>query len=104
MIFRISKSKLALLSLIFAAIIFLISNPGRDNPFYVSKCDNPNYQKYIAFAESQSIIVMIPRGAASPEVDITKFTPTHTCCGCGCLYFVPQRFHIAHVMLFYPQS
>jgi len=76
MIFRISKSKLALLSLIFAAIIFLISNPGRDNPFYVSKGDNANYQKYLAFAESQSIIVTIPQGAASPEVDITKFTPT----------------------------
>lgn len=75
MIFRISKSKLALLSLIFAAILFL-SNPGRDNPFYVSKGDNANYQKYLAFAESQSIIVTIPRGAASPEVDITKFTPT----------------------------
>ena len=76
MIFRISKSKLALLSLFFATIIFLLSSPGRDNPFYPSKGDNTNYQKYLAFAESQSIIVTIPRGAASPEVDITKFTPT----------------------------
>jgi plastocyanin len=76
MIFRISKSKLALLSLFFAAIIFLISTSGRDNPFYVSKGDNTKYHEYLAFAENQSVIVTKPRGAASPEVDITKFTPT----------------------------
>ena len=31
---------------------------------------------YLAFATNQSISVIIPKGAASSEVDITKLTPT----------------------------
>ena len=40
--------------------------------------------EYLAFAENQSVTVTIPRGAASPEVDITKLTPTQ--------WYVPSRF------------
>ena len=75
MIFFLSKSELALLSLCITATLVLMSIPT-DNFFYVSKDGNTKYYEYLAFAENQSVTVTIPRGAASPEVDITKFTPT----------------------------
>ena len=75
MIFFLSKSELALLSLCITATLVLMSIPS-DNFFYVSKDGNTKYYEYLAFAENQSVTVTIPRGAASPEVDITKFTPT----------------------------
>ena len=44
----------------------------------------PTNSEHLAFADNHSATVTIPRGAASPEVDITKFTPTQ--------WYVPSHF------------
>ena len=46
----------------------------------------PTNSEHLAFAENQSVTVTIPRGAASPEVDITKFTPTQ--------WYVPSQISV----------
>jgi plastocyanin len=46
----------------------------------------PTNSEHLAFAENHSATVTIPRGAASPEVDITKFAPTQ--------WYVPSQISV----------
>ena len=83
MIFFLSKNKSAFLLLCITCIIFLINNPFTNNS---GEYGIPTNSEHLAFAENQSVTVTIPRGAASPEVDITKFTPTQ--------WYVPSQISV----------
>jgi plastocyanin len=83
MIFFLSKNKLAFLLLCITYIIFLMNNPCTNNS---GEYSIPTKSEHLAFAENQSVTVTIPRGAASPEVDITKFTPTQ--------WYVPSQISV----------
>jgi plastocyanin len=83
MIFFLSKNKLAFLLLCITCIIFLMNNPCTNNS---GEYSIPTKSEHLAFAENQSVTVTIPRGAASPEVDITKFTPTQ--------WYVPSQISV----------
>ena len=75
-----SQNKVSLLSLFIAAIIIFMAGPAG------SKIADSNFYNYMAFAENQSVIVTIPKGAANPEVDITKLTPTQ--------WYTPARISV----------
>jgi plastocyanin len=84
MILHIPKSRfsLSLILILIAAVIVLLSNMGEKFSF----AENTESFDYLAFAENQSLTVIIPKGAASPEVDITKLTPTQ--------WYVPSQISV----------
>ena len=57
-----------------------------DDSISVNSSDDKKSVDYLAFAESRSLTVIIPKGAASPEVDITKLTPTQ--------WYVPSKISV----------
>jgi hypothetical protein len=54
-------SKVSLLSLFITAIIVFMAGPAG------AKIADTNSYNYVAFAENQSVIVTIPKGAANPD-------------------------------------
>ena len=74
------QDKISLLSLFITSIIVFMAGPSG------AKIADVNSYNYMAFAENQSAIVTIPKGAASPEVDITKLTPTQ--------WYTPPRISV----------
>jgi hypothetical protein len=83
MIFILSKNKSAFLLLCITCIIFQMNNPFTNNS---GEYGIPTNSEHLAFAENQSVTVTIPLGAASPEVDITKFTTTQ--------WYVPSQISV----------
>jgi plastocyanin len=75
-----SQNKVSLLSLFITAIIVFVAGPAG------AKIADTNSYNYKAFAENQSVIVTIPKGAANPEVDITKLTPTQ--------WYIPPKISV----------
>ncbi len=59
-----SQNKVSLLSLFITAIIVFMAGPAG------AKIADTNSYYYMAFAENQSVILMIPKGSANPEVDM----------------------------------
>ena len=57
-------------------MVYLPSEKGEHNFLLVGESGIKQSVDYLVFAENQSHTVIIPRGAASPEVDITKLSPT----------------------------
>ena len=68
-----------------ALSIIMITLAG-DDSISVNSSDDKKSVDYLAFAESRSLTVIIPKGAASPEVDITKLTPTQ--------WYVPSKISV----------
>jgi plastocyanin len=58
---------------------------GQDS-ISVDSSDEKNSLDYFAFAEARSLTIIIPKGAASPEVDITKLTPTQ--------WYIPSKISV----------
>lgn len=83
MIIFLSKNKSAFLLLCIICIIFLMNNTFTNNS---GEYGIPTNSEHLEFADNQSVTVTIPRGAASPEVDITKFTPTE--------WYVPSQISV----------
>lgn len=81
----ISKIELFLFFILAAFVIFL-SNAQSGNSSLLSKFGSTESVDYLAYGESQSRTVIIPKGAASPEVDITKLTPTQ--------WYVPSQISV----------
>lgn len=79
------KNHLALFFVLAVVVIFLL-NAQNGNSFLVSKLGGTESVDYLAYGESESRTVIIPRGAASPEVDITKLTPTQ--------WYVPSQISV----------
>lgn len=76
-----TKNKVPLLLLLILFVITLCFGLVGNNPF-----GNMVSNNYMVFAGNQSFIVTIPKGAASPEVDITKLSPTQ--------WYVPSKISI----------
>jgi plastocyanin len=74
----ITKYSISLLSISLSiSSLILLFNISTDYfSFLAGKSRDTEFIGLLAFAENQSLNVIIPRGAASPEVDITKLSPT----------------------------
>lgn len=86
MILYISKNRLLLLSISIAAVIVMFNDPEACIFLLLGRLGDTGYVDYLAFADNQSITVIIPKGAASPEVDIRKFTPTQ--------WYIPSQISV----------
>jgi plastocyanin len=76
LILCISKNRLSLISMSIATLIVLFGVQEGTSSLFERSLHGVESIDYLAFAENQSLTVIIPRGAASPEVDITKLSPT----------------------------
>jgi plastocyanin len=86
-VMKICISKIGLSSFfILAAFVIFALNAQSGNLFLVSKLSGIESVDYLVYGKSQSRTVVIPKGAASPEVDITKLTPTQ--------WYVPSQISV----------
>ena len=74
MIFYISKNKLLFLTISIAAVIVLSSELDSVSLF-LDRLLGISSDDFVAFAQNKNITVIIPKGAANPEVDMRKLAP-----------------------------
>jgi plastocyanin len=64
----------------------LLNELGENNFLFVGESGTKIFIDRLVLAENQSHTIIIPRGAASPEVDITKLSPTQ--------WYVPSQISV----------